>query len=257
MDMTIFFSSLAALAIAERFPSLCFERSRFFRRFFLTDLFCLLSGAMALSFVVRAGAARLAGAPTPPSLDWPLPIALAVVLVLYDLGAYLSHYLLHRFDPLWELHKVHHSSLKLDWLATFRAHLLEHALRHVLSPALLILLGFPVPVVGLAAALYAGWAAFNHSNLRLDLGFLEPLLITPRLHRMHHVPVTSEHNLGTVLSLWDRLRGVLVTDPGARLAPLGVPGALDTYPQTWLAQQREPFRRRGDGRLAPVLDQWP
>ena len=59
-------------------------------------------------------------------------------------------------------------------------------------------------------------------------------MITPRLHRIHHSVEHCDRNLGTFLSVWDRLRGALMRDePGPR-AVLGVPGAVETYPQGWL-----------------------
>jgi len=245
--------TLAAIALAERSPRLRFERSPFLRGGFGTDFFYLATGAVALGLAVRHAVARLAegsagAAPAPSALSAPLAIGLAIVL--YDLGAYAAHLLLHRIEALWRLHEVHHSSPTLDWIATFRAHPGEHALRHLVSPALLLLVGFPVSCVAVATAIYTAWAAFAHANLRIGLRCLEPLLITPRLHRLHHVPGTSGQNLGTIFSFWDRMRGTLVTDPAAPLAPLGVPGREASYPQAWLAQLVEPFRRaRGDGGL--------
>jgi sterol desaturase/sphingolipid hydroxylase (fatty acid hydroxylase superfamily) len=238
---------LAAIAIAERSPALRFGRQPFLRRGFATDLFYLATGAVALGLGIRHAAARLAEAsagigPASGALAASLVVVLAIVL--YDLGAYLCHLLLHRFGALWRLHEVHHSSPTLDWLATFRAHVGEHALRHLASPALLLLTGFPPATVAFASAIYTAWAAFTHANIGLDLRFLEPLFITPRLHRLHHVPATSGGNLGTIFSLWDRLRATLVADPAAPLLPLGVPGREASYPQTWLAQLVEPFRAR-------------
>jgi sterol desaturase/sphingolipid hydroxylase (fatty acid hydroxylase superfamily) len=96
--------------------------------------------------------------------------------------------------------------------------------------------------VAIASAVHAGWAAFGHSNFGRGLRFLEPVLITPRLHRLHHVPATSETNLGSIFSIWDRLRGTLTLDPNAPLEPLGVAGEIDTYPQTWAGQFVEPMR---------------
>ena len=236
---------LAAIALAERSPVLRYGRQPFLRRGFATDLFYLATGGVALGFGIRHAAARLAEAGTAggsASGVLAAPLAVALAIVLYDLGAYLSHLLLHRFGALWRLHEVHHSSPTLDWLATFRAHAGEHALRHLASPALLLLAGFPLATVAIAGAIYTAWAAFTHANIGLELRLLEPLLVTPRLHRLHHVPATSGGNLGTIFSLWDRLRGTLVTDPAAPLEPLGVPGRRESYPQTWLAQLVEPFR---------------
>jgi len=81
-------------------------------------------------------------------------------------GTTVAHWLLHRVDFLWELHKVHHSSPTLDWLATFRSHVIEQALRRLIAPVLLIVAGFSTDAVVLAGSLFYAWAAFNHANLR-------------------------------------------------------------------------------------------
>ncbi len=84
-----------------------------------------------------------------------------------------AHWLLHRVDALWEFHKVHHSSRTLDWLATFRSHLVEQVVRRLVAPLLLLVAGFPLDVIVAAAAIFTVWATFNHSNLRARLGPLE------------------------------------------------------------------------------------
>jgi sterol desaturase/sphingolipid hydroxylase (fatty acid hydroxylase superfamily) len=248
MDILLFGVALGMLIIAERIPRLRFQRSPIVRPFFVSDLFYLGTGGIILSFVMRAQAVPwvgMVGESVPGTLaDAPFVVTVSITLMLYDLGAYVVHTLLHRINGLWEFHKVHHSSRTLDWLATFRAHILEHMLRNLMSPVLLIVLGFPLTAVAMASALYGAWAAFNHANLRLPLEFLEPLFITPRLHRLHHVPATSECNLGTIFSVWDQLRGTLETSPTAPLQPTGVPGAIKTYPQTWPRQFIEPFAQR-------------
>lgn len=244
MDNLLLAGALAAIALAERLPGLRFERSRFLRRYFCTDLFYLLSSGVGLALVLREAGLRAAaafGTLAPGFAALPPALEIALAVVLYDVGAYASHLALHRVETLWRFHKVHHSSQILDWLATFRGHALEHALRHLASAVLLLLVGFSLSAVAAAAAIYTAWAAFGHSNLGIDLRWAEPVLITPRLHRLHHAAGTSERNLGTIFSLWDRLRGNLVTDPNAPLTPLGVPGELETYPQSWLPQLVEPL----------------
>lgn len=249
MENLILIVAIVLLVTMERIPSVRFTPSRFFRPFFTTDVVYFLTGALGLGFVLRAQASHWAGTMGlmgVPALEPGVIPFLALVLlatVLYDLGAYMSHVLLHNIDALWELHKVHHSSRTLDWLATFRGHLLEHLLRHLASPVLLLLLGFPIKAVGISAALYGAWAAFGHANVHVPVRFLEPVFITPRLHRLHHVPGTAAYNLGTIFSVWDRIRGSLVTDPSARLEPIGVPGEMTGYPQSWLPQLIEPLRR--------------
>ena len=45
-------------------------------------------------------------------------LGLAGVILVSDLLNYLAHRLLHRVRWLWRLHAVHHSSERVDWLAT-------------------------------------------------------------------------------------------------------------------------------------------
>lgn len=245
------------VAALERISTLQFRESRFLRPYFLTDVGWYLSVVMVTialkPLLERLGdAAEGLGVPTIASADLPLWGLVVISVVLYDLLAFTFHVFLHRLGWLWRLHKVHHSSRVLDWLATTRAHAAEHLFRNIPTQAALIAIGLPVEAVALALIIYAGFATFGHSNLRLDVRFLEPLFITPRLHRLHHVPASTDKNFGTVFSLWDRLAGSLVskeTDAGERL---GVPREEETYPQSWWHQLREPFRMSGRLRLAPA-----
>jgi sterol desaturase/sphingolipid hydroxylase (fatty acid hydroxylase superfamily) len=247
MENAMFALVLVAVALAERVPQLRFEPLPFVRRGFATDLFCLATGAFALANALRAGAVGFAGA----NLATPTIPVVLLAIVLYDLGGYLSHRMLHRFDVLWRFHKVHHSSPALDWLASFRAHLVEHALRHAVSLVGLVALGFPLVAVGIASATYGAAAALAHSNLRLPLGALEPVLVTPRLHRVHHVARTCHANFGTIFSVWDRFAGALIAGADAPPGPLGVPGEITTYPQSWPRQLVEPFRAAQSSSAAP------
>jgi sterol desaturase/sphingolipid hydroxylase (fatty acid hydroxylase superfamily) len=221
------------------------RKARFLRPHFAADLTFFATGVVALGLAMR-GAAEALGAKLglAPLAAWPLSPALALTLATYDLGAWLAHRAMHRFDFLWETHKVHHASPHLDWLAAFRMHPLEHAIRHLLSPGLLLIVGFPAAQVAAASILAGGWAALVHGNLHVGARALEWLFVTPRLHHLHHVPATCERNFGAVFSLWDRLAGVLTRELAPRDALLGVPGEEHGYPHAWWEQVRAPFARR-------------
>jgi lathosterol oxidase len=256
--MTALFAVLGAFfASLERHPRLRFRELPLVRRWFGSDLVYLLTGWVAgtsatVALVAAASEALgRVGVPRLSALDLPLWVAAPLCLVALDLGNYQAHWLLHRFDALWEIHKVHHSSPALDWLATFRSHLLEQALRRLVAPLGLVLVGAPLPAILVASAVFNFWAVLNHSNLALDLRWLEPVLVTPRLHRLHHAPATSHQNLGTIFSLWDRLRGTLVAWDLAPSTPFGVPGEVESYPQGWLRQLVEPPRRILGALLGP------
>jgi sterol desaturase/sphingolipid hydroxylase (fatty acid hydroxylase superfamily) len=150
---------------------------------------------------------------------------------------------LHRSELLWNVHKVHHSSRRLDFLATTRTHAFEQFVRNVPAQLVLFALGFGADTIATAVLVLGGFGVLNHSNLRLPLHRLEWLFITPRLHRVHHVPTTSLNNYATIFSVWDRAAHTLVRRDTPADAVLGVPGEVDTFPQPFLAAFREPARQ--------------
>lgn len=241
------FLTALVLLVVERLPRLRFRPSRLLRPHAATDAAHLLvsyaalgAAAVTLAAFASARVAAWTGlAALWPSVPWGVQVIVA--LVALDLGNYVAHWLLHRVDTLWELHKVHHSSLRLDWLATFRSHVGEQLLRQVLAPVLLVAAGMPIGTIAVAAGLFLSWAMLNHANVCLPLGALERVLITPRLHRVHHVPGTSERNLGTILNLWDRWRGTLVVGDPPPETVFGFPRQPADYPQDWPGQLVAPW----------------
>lgn len=207
--------------------------------------------ATALSvFLLQPILARISIRPLRTALeDVPFVAKLAIGVVVFDLVSFLIHRALHRSDRLWRVHKVHHSTLELDGLATTRTHMAENMLRFVPGQALLFLVGMPVSVVAPTVAVAAIYGVSNHSNLGIDLRRLEWLLVTPRLHRRHHVPATTMNNYGGILTLWDRLAGTLVRADTAPDERYGVPGEVDSYPQRFVDAFAQPLR---EGRRALV-----
>ena len=248
MTQIIPFTAAIILIVLERSRRLCFRPSPLFRRSLFTDLFYLLTGfvaggSLAVSYVVHGSWWIGDTLHLPHLAEIKLPFWLLVILALIalDVGNYLAHYLLHRFDLLWEVHKIHHSSLQLDSMATFRSHILEQIFRRLLAPFLLILVGFPSEAVVMAGGVFIAWAIFTHSNLQINLEFLEPVFITPRLHRLHHVDDSSTKNFGTVFSFWDRIRGTLILTNLSDKVQFG--NGEVNYPQSWHLQFIEPFRK--------------
>lgn len=216
------------------------------RRHLATDLawygVAVVATAMSV-FVFRPVLVRLSITPLRDAIDGaPFLVKLSLGVIVFDLVSFLVHRGLHRYDVLWNIHKVHHSSLELDGLATTRTHMAENMLRFVPSQALLFLIGMPVSVVATAVAIAAIYGVSNHSNLGIDLRWIEAIFVTPRLHRRHHVPSTTMNNYGGILTIWDRVAGTLVrTDTGAG-ERYGVPGEIDTYPQRFADAFRQPFK---------------
>ncbi|MEK7794129.1 MAG: sterol desaturase family protein [Candidatus Hydrogenedentota bacterium] len=250
MRFLVLGGTIVAVVVLERIAHVRFREAAFFRDYFTSDLIYLAS-ALGLG-------AQFAGSYVTPLTEWieaavtfprlgtislPMWLSLPLAVALADLGSYVAHRLLHRSNALWEFHKVHHSARVVDWLATFRSHFVEQIIRNLFGPALSIVAGFPLDVTLLAAGVYAAFAVFNHSNTKLDLRWAEAVFVTPRLHRMHHLPdKTCQKNFGTVLTVWDRLFGTLEKRPAA-CEVFGVPDEVHSFPQSWTAQLLEPFRR--------------
>ena len=236
----------AVVFVLERRPKLAFRPLSYRRRYFLTDLtwYGIVVGMSALSILlVRPVFDRLTIEPIANIVrDLPVPARFVLALLLFDLVAYAVHRALHQSDLLWNLHKVHHSSLELDGVAATRQHVMENMIRFLPSQLAMFLVGIPTAQVAPAVALGAVFAIVEHSNLRLDVRWLEKIVITPRLHRRHHVPATSMTNYGGVFSIWDRMFGSFVSMDTAPEERFGCPGEVDTYPQRFKEAVRKPPR---------------
>jgi sterol desaturase/sphingolipid hydroxylase (fatty acid hydroxylase superfamily) len=110
----------------------------------------------------------------------------------------------------------------------------------------LVSIGIPLEAITVAGAVFYTWGMFIHSNLNVNLRPLEAILVTPRLHRMHHDSNSTARNLGNVFTIWDRLLGRLDDRESGAEVVFGVPGEVNTYPQSWFPQFLEPLRRRND-----------
>jgi sterol desaturase/sphingolipid hydroxylase (fatty acid hydroxylase superfamily) len=236
------------ILLLERTPSRQFRVAASIRPYLLDDAVYLLTSFL-IGFAVTRGMQRglPSWVPRRESPEWTQALAgqiamVPIALFLMDGGNYAAHWAMHRLDVLWLFHKAHHSSRLLDAVASFRAHAVDQVFRAAATTACLILAGVPVTSMAAASALWVAWSMFTHANVSIDLRWMEPVLVTPRLHRIHHVPATSCHNLGTVFTLWDRLRETLLLHDTAADTPIGVPGELDTYPESFLAQAAAPFR---------------
>jgi sterol desaturase/sphingolipid hydroxylase (fatty acid hydroxylase superfamily) len=231
----------------ERRPALRFRVLTTPRPYLTTDIawYGVAAAATALSvFVFRPVLSAASLAPLADRVgDLPLAAKLLLGLVVFDFVSFLVHMGLHRSDVLWNLHKVHHSTLELDGFATTRTHMLENLVRFVPGQLVLFLIGMPAPTVALTVGLAAIYGVSNHSNLDIKAPWIEAILVTPRLHRRHHIPATTQNNYAAIFTIWDRICGTLVRTDTTDDDRYGVPGEIDTYPQHFTQAVREPFRQ--------------
>lgn len=153
-------------------------------------------------------------------------------ILLLDYSLYFWHVLLHRIPLLWRFHVVHHVDLDLDVSTALRFHFGELALSVPWRAAQVLLIGARSPVLRLWQQLTLASVAFHHSNLRLPLWLercLVRIIVTPRMHGIHHSVVEEEtgSNWSSGLTLWDRLHGTLRLDVPQETIVIGVPAYRD------------------------------
>ena len=133
-------------------------------------------------------------------------------IVLLDYTLYLWHVLTHRVPLLWRFHAIHHADRDLDVTTAVRFHVGEMALSIPFRAAQVRAIGASPRALTLWQALLLGSILFHHSNLRLSERadrWLSWLVVTPRLHGIHHAidARLRESNWSNGLALWDVLHG--------------------------------------------------
>lgn len=166
-----------------------------------------------------------------------LPMALAFLFVVLvdDFLSYLSHVLRHKLRWLWYFHVIHHSQERLNPLTTKRFHPLENLFDKVAIKWIpLAMLGSSLEMWLMFYAIDAAWDYFIHSNLRVNLGPLRHLIVTPQYHRVHHsrLPQHFDKNFSDRLVIWDRVFGTayLAED---EYPPTGVPDIDLPLERSW------------------------
>jgi sterol desaturase/sphingolipid hydroxylase (fatty acid hydroxylase superfamily) len=186
----------------------------------------------------------------------PSPMAFVVSLLLMDLTFYYWHLANHRVPVLWRFHNVHHIDLDLDVSTAFRFHFGEITLSTGFSLLQVSLIGPSAWAFAVYQLIFQAEVLFHHSNVRLPIGverLLNQVLVTPRMHGIHHSQVQRENNsnFGTVFPWWDRLHRTLGVNIPQDQVVVGVPGySLREDNRFWNALLM-PFRKQRDYWLRP------
>ena len=133
---------------------------------------------------------------------------LAAILgfLLMDWAYYWWHYATHAVPFAWRFHNVHHTDLDLDVSTAARFHFGEILLSIPFRVVAVAPLGVPPLTYLIYEIAFESASLFHHSNWRLPLGverFLNHVIVTPRMHGIHHSIVQREtdSNWGTIFCL--------------------------------------------------------
>jgi len=155
-----------------------------------------------------------------------LEVIAAVVLLDYTL--YVWHVLTHKVPVLWRFHLVHHVDLDLDASTALRFHFGELVVSVPWRVGQIILIGVSPLSLSIWHDLLLVSILFHHSNVELPIGLersLNRLIVTPRMHGIHHSIVRDEtnSNWSSGLAIWDRLHGTLRLNVPQEEITIGVP----------------------------------
>jgi sterol desaturase/sphingolipid hydroxylase (fatty acid hydroxylase superfamily) len=147
--------------------------------------------------------------------SWPIAnvgLSFLTGFLLLDLMRYAVHRCEHSVPFLWRFHALHHSDPDVDVTTSVRHHPIEYVLVSGVYWVAVIVLGIPAIVVLSHSLAVFGTAAVQHGNVRLPERvetWLQPVLVTADMHRIHHSVSLAEanSNYGAVLSIWDRFFG--------------------------------------------------
>lgn len=235
------------LGILERWRPLRRPKRAFFPRL-VSNVSLTALAFWAGSAVVRPAALGTAVWLQAQGLAWwawtglPFWLQLLGGFLLMDLSFYHWHRLNHLRPLLWRFHNIHHVDPDLDVTTSFRFHFGEVLYSTAFRVLQVGLLGI-APITYLVYELLFNLATmFHHSNLRLPVEWerrLNRILVTPRMHGIHHSAVGPEtnSNYSVIFSWWDRLHRSIRLNVPQQQVVIGVPGYL--LPQ--------------DNRLRPLL----
>ena len=175
-------------------------------------------------------------------------VQVGCLLLLASFINYWVHRLEHTIPALWALHKFHHSADRMSILTSHRGTALTKGVEQILEslPFLVFAVAlqptvpkpdassvlFPLVVIYF---LYQTFIRVNqylvHSNLVTDYGWIGRwLLVSPRMHRLHHAKAPEYHNKNFTFDLviWDRIFGTYATCDAAEVDAISL--GLDDNP---------------------------
>ncbi len=177
---------------------------------------------------------------------WP---RVAATIVLLDYTLWFWHWANHRVSFLWRFHKVHHVDRDMDASTALRFHFGEIGMSVLFRALQIVAIGADPFAVAVYQVLLFASILFHHSNTRLPLRLervLVRIVVTPRMHGIHHSDVENETNTNwsSLLSAWDYLHGTVRLDVPQETISVGVAAYQDPAAVTLPKLLAMPFRRQ-------------
>lgn len=148
-------------------------------------------------------------------------------IILLDYTLYLWHVFTHKTPFLWRFHQVHHADLDLTASTALRFHFGEMTISVLWRSGQILLVGVSPEALKTWQTLLFLSVLFHHSNARLPHKLenkLNKLIMTPRLHGIHHSNEETEmnSNWSSGLTIWDFLHKTFREDVKQSEIQIGV-----------------------------------
>jgi len=173
--------------------------------------------------------------------EWPILAQVFLMLLIAEFGRYWVHRAAHEVSFLWRFHAVHHSPNRLYFFNAARFHPLEKIVFLVPEVVPFILLGTNVECLAVYAVFNSIHGLMQHSNIRINAGWLNYVFSLTELHRWHHSQPIEESNTnyGNNLIIWDIIFGTFFWPKDREVTTIGLLNR--EYPKGYMDQLKAPF----------------
>jgi sterol desaturase/sphingolipid hydroxylase (fatty acid hydroxylase superfamily) len=224
-----------------------------FFNFFLLNLIVLIALSNSVVEIFNDGLAFIGLSMSSFQLleinTFTFPVRIFIFFIVVDFTQWWTHRLLHRFEFLWNFHKVHHSVKQMGFAAHLRYHWMEpvvyNSLRYI---PLAIIGGFSAQDVAFVHFFNIIIGHLNHANINWNYGLLKYILNNPKMHIWHHakeLPAERKYgvNFGLTLSIWDYIFKTNYIPYSGRDIELGFEGD-EKFPKNFFQQEMYPLGKK-------------
>jgi sterol desaturase/sphingolipid hydroxylase (fatty acid hydroxylase superfamily) len=135
-------------------------------------------------------------------------IGVLILIIVLDAYLYWVHRALHKYAPLWEIHKVHHSAYAPNF------HLLEFTILWLIPMLIAWLSGYTASIF-VISFLFVYEVTLTHRTVyattnkvhRLLFRSLKFFLANAKYHKAHHD--YPNRNFSQMFNVWDRVMGTM------------------------------------------------
>ena len=176
--------------------------------------------------------------------EQPMLLQLLEIMFFTDFIQYWFHRGMHQVPFFWRFHSIHHSAKSMDWLAASRMHVLEIIVLRGVTVIPMQLFGFSHMAIYAYLILVYFYSTYIHANLKFNIEWLKPLIVTPRFHHWHHGVGKEAVNVNFAIHfpILDRAFGTYYMPKKRWPASYGIGG--DQVPVGFYRQFIEPLSKK-------------